>query len=240
VAANQPRRRPLAGQRSRSKLEPGAPAPGAATPEPPPATVEPAPTAAARRRTAVLERVRATEASSAGATTDHATTDRASTARRTPDLLLLVAGVVTLALLLTAAALTVKARGEDRTERARTEAVAAAESRAVDLLSYDYRHLDRDFGRAQKGLTGQFAKDYAHTTDSAVRPTAEQVHAVVKAEVVSSSVVRAAQNTVVVLLFVNQTTTSTRVQGPQVDLNRVRMTLTRVDGAWKISAVTAL
>ena len=52
--------------------------------------------------------------------------------------------------------------------------------------------------------------------------------------------VRAAQNTVVVLLFVNQTTTSTRVDGPQVDLNRVRMTLTRVGEDWKISAVTAL
>jgi len=165
---------------------------------------------------------------------------RARDRRRTPDLLLLVAGVVALALVLTAAAVTVKARGEDRTERARTEAVAAAESRAVDLLSYDYRHLDRDFGRAEKGLTGQFARDYAHTTDSVVRPTAEEVHAVVKAEVVSSSVVRAAQNKVVVLLFVNQTTTSTRVQGPKVDLNRVRMTLVRVGENWKISAVTAL
>jgi len=201
---------------------------------------QPAPTTAAPpRRTAVLDRAR-TAAPPADAATDHATGVRARDRRRTPDLLLLVAGVVALALVLTAAAVTVKARGEDRTERARTEAVAAAESRAVDLLSYDYRHLDRDFGRAEKGLTGQFARDYAHTTDSVVRPTAEEVHAVVKAEVVSSSVVRAAQNKVVVLLFVNQTTTSTRVQGPQVDLNRVRMTLVRVGDDWKISAVTAL
>jgi Mce-associated membrane protein len=73
-----------------------------------------------------------------------------------------------------------------------------------------------------------------------VRPTAEEVKAVVKAEVVASSVVRASQDRVVVLLFVNQTTTSTRVEGPQVDLNRVRMTLTRVGGDWKVSAVTAL
>jgi len=240
MAANQPRRRPLAGQRSRSRLEPGGQAPGAATRPVPVDRTEPAPTTAAPpRRTAVLERARAS-APPAGAATDHAAGERVQDRRRTPDLLLLVAGVVALALVLTAAAMTVKARGEDRTERARTEAVAAAESRAVDLLSYDYRHLDRDFGRAEKGLTGQFAQDYAHTTDSVVRPTAEEVHAVVKAEVVSSSVVRAAQNKVVVLLFVNQTTTSTRVQGPQVDLNRVRMTLTRVGDDWKVSAVTAL
>jgi Mce-associated membrane protein len=241
VAANQPRRRPLAGQRSRSRLEPGGQAAGAATQSVPVDRADPAPPTAARpRRTAVLERARTAAAPPADAGTDHAAGERARDRRRTPDLLLLVAGVVALALVLTAAAVTVKARGEDRTERARTEAVAAAESRAVDLLSYDYRHLDRDFGRAEKGLTGQFAQDYAHTTDSVVRPTAEEVHAVVKAEVVSSSVVRAAQNKVVVLLFVNQTTTSTRVQGPQVDLNRVRMTLTRVGDDWKISAVTAL
>jgi Mce-associated membrane protein len=192
----------------------------------------------------VLDRARFAEPTAAGTAADvavdDATADRAPAARRSPDLLLLVAGVVALSLVLTAAALTVKARGEDRAERARTEAVAAAETRAVDLLSYDYRHLGRDFGRAEKGLTGRFADDYAHTTETVVRPTAEQVHAVVKAEVVSSSVVRASQNRVVVLLFVNQTTTSTRVDGPQVDLNRVRTTLTRVGGDWKISAVTAL
>ena len=53
----------------------------------------------------------------------------------------------------------------------------------------------------------------------------------VTADVASSSVVRASQNRVVVLLFVNQTTTSTRLEGPKVDLNRVRLTLDRVDGA---------
>ena len=48
-----------------------------------------------------------------------------------------------------------------------------------------------------------------------MRPTAEQVKAVVKAEVAASSVVRATANRVVVLLFVNQTTTSTRLDGPE-------------------------
>lgn len=182
----------------------------------------------------MLERTRPDPATRAGAGPD------TGTGHRKPDVLLLVAGVVVLALVLTAAVLTLKARGTERTEQARTDAVAAAESRAVDLLSYDYRHLDRDFGRAEKGLTGKFADDYAHTTETVVRPTAEQVHAVVKAEVVASSVVRDAQNRVVVLLFVNQTTTSTRVEGPQVDLNRVRMTMTRVGDDWKVSAVTAL
>ena len=50
----------------------------------------------------------------------------------------------------------------------------------------------------------------------------------------------AAQNKVVVLLFVNQTTTSTRLDGPRVDLNRVRLTLVKVDGRWLVNKVVAL
>lgn len=110
----------------------------------------------------------------------------------------------------------------------------------MTLLSYDHRRLDRDFAAAKKLLTGGFADDYANTTKSVVRPTAEQVKAVVTAEVVSSSVVRASENRVVVLLFVDQTTTSTRVEGPQVDLNRVRMRLVRSGGQWLVSGVDAL
>jgi Mce-associated membrane protein len=52
--------------------------------------------------------------------------------------------------------------------------------------------------------------------------------------------VRASENKVVVLLFVNQTTTSTRLDAPRTDLNRVRLTMTRVGGGWKVSKVAAL
>jgi Mce-associated membrane protein len=152
----------------------------------------------------------------------------------------LLVAVVVVVLALAAGLLTVRARGADRVEQARTQATAAAEATAVDLLSYDYRHLDRDFARARAELTGGFADDYATTTKTVVRPTAEQVKAVVKADVAASSVVRAGPNQVVVLLFVNQTTTSTRLDGPKVDLNRVRMTLDRVDGHWLVSQVVAL
>jgi Mce-associated membrane protein len=58
--------------------------------------------------------------------------------------------------------------------------------------------------------------------------------------VASSSGVRAEENRVVVLLFVDQTTTSTRLDGPKVDLNRVRLTMTRTGGEWLVSEVDAL
>jgi Mce-associated membrane protein len=56
----------------------------------------------------------------------------------------------------------------------------------------------------------------------------------------AASVVSASADRAVILLFVNQVTTSTQVSGSRVDLNRVRMTLTRTADGWKVSAVDAL
>ena len=215
-------RRPIAGQRSRDRL-------GAAVPERPDNSAG----AHAGPRTTVLDRP-------APPPPPDDPDGRPERPGRRSDVLVLVALAVVVALAVTAGLLYLRARGEDRTEAARTAAQVAGERHAVALLSYDHRHLDRDFARAEKVLTGRFADDYAQTTEKVVRPTAEQVKAVVTAEVVSSSVVRASENRVVLLLFVDQTTTSTRLEGPKVDLNRVRMTLSRTGAGWLVSGVDAL
>jgi Mce-associated membrane protein len=131
-------------------------------------------------------------------------------------------------------------RSDQRVETARDQAIAAAHDHAQTILSYDYRHLDADFAAARATLTGGFARDYKVTTTTLVRPGAEQYHVVVKAEVAAQSVVSATADQVVVLLFVNQTTTSTRLDGPKVDLNRVRLTLVKTGGSWLVSKVVAL
>ena len=213
------RQRPLAGQRSRTRL--GTPTTTGA---------RPAPARPAAAGPVLLDRPSATDAPPATPT---------SSGRR-PDWVLLAAGVLTLALVLTAGLVALRARTADRTESGRAAAQAAAESAAVDLLSYDYRHLGRDFRRARSHLTGGFVADYRRTTERVVRPTATQVHAVVSAKVVSSGVVSATGGRVVVLLFVDQTTTSTRLSAPRTDLDRVRLTMTRVGGGWQVSRVAAL
>ncbi|MER6358670.1 hypothetical protein ABT186_44535, partial [Streptomyces sp. NPDC001634] len=127
-----------------------------------------------------------------------------------------------------------------RAEQARGEALAAARRAAPIVLSYDYRHLDRDFTRARACLTGAFRDQYLKTTKTVVGPTAAKYHGVVKATVATASVVSAAPDRAVVLLFVNQVTQSTQVSGSRLDLNRVRMTITRTSAGWKVSAVDAL
>ncbi|MHB1614630.1 MAG: hypothetical protein ACYCYA_09990 [Actinomycetes bacterium] len=126
------------------------------------------------------------------------------------------------------------------TEHARRSALAAARASTPQILSYDYRHLGTDFTQAERDLTGAFKGEYVHTTQAVVTPAATRYQAVVKADVTAASVVSASPRSVVVLLFVDQTTTSNRLTGPKVDLNRVRMTLVPVGGRWLVSAVEAL
>ncbi|MFB6935705.1 hypothetical protein [Streptomyces chartreusis] len=162
-------------------------------------------------------------------------------------LLTLVLGVLLLAALVATAVLGWQYRDGSRTESARTQALTAAQKAAPLVLSYDYRHLDKDFASARTHLTGGFHTEYGKTTKAVVGPTAKKYRAVVKATIAApatgtpaASVVSASPDKVVVLLFINQVTESTQVSGARVDLNRVRMTMARTDGGWKVSGVDAL
>ncbi|WNM31128.1 hypothetical protein RKE30_12230 [Streptomyces sp. Li-HN-5-11] len=156
-------------------------------------------------------------------------------------------GVVLVAAITVACVLGWRYREGRQADQARGQALAAAQQAAPVVLSYDYRHLDRDFARARAWLTGGFGDQYRKTTGTVVGPTAKKYHGVVSATVAApsggspaASVVSATPDKAVVLLFVNQVTRSTQVTGSRLDLNRVRMTMTRTSSGWKVSAVDAL
>lgn len=159
-----------------------------------------------------------------------------------------VLAVALIAAVAIGAVFAVQYRNAIRTDHARTAAIAAAERAAPVIFSYDYRHLDLDFSKAEAYLTGAFRSQYAKTTQTVVKPTATQYHGVVQATVAkpgdgsaaAASVVSATPDQVVVLAFINQSTTSTRVTGTQVDQNRVLLTLTHTSQGWLVSAVDAL
>jgi Mce-associated membrane protein len=153
------------------------------------------------------------------------------------------AGLVALlvAALAVGGVLLVQQRDHDARQRAGEQALAAARSAAVAVLSYDYRHLDADFAAAEALTAQPFTAEYQRTTSKAVKPVATKNAAVVKASVSAAGVVRAGTDRVVVLAFVNQTTTSSRLQRPQVDQNRVELTMVRRDdGRWLVAAVKAM
>jgi len=156
--------------------------------------------------------------------------------------------VALLAGLVSVTALGLQYRDAERTRKAEVAALAAAQKATPVILSYDYRHLGQDFAAASGFLTGPFRDQYAKTTETVVKPTALQYQGVVQATVAeppgggapAASVVSASPDHVVVLLFVNQVTTSTRVSGPHLDLNRVRLTLDHTTAGWKVSAIDAI
>ena len=136
--------------------------------------------------------------------------------------LILVLAVCLVALLV-ASAWSPSPPGDKRADAAGgSAALAAARTSAATILSYDYRHLDTDFAAATALTTGSLRTDYQATTSKAVAQLATQTHAVVSAKVVAGGRGQLdAPTSATVLLFVDQTTTSNRLSGPQVDQNRV-------------------
>jgi Mce-associated membrane protein len=131
-------------------------------------------------------------------------------------------------------------REQSRAETARTEALAAARDAARLLFSYDHEQLEQDFEAGLAVTTGDFREEYERTTREVVTPVATEYDAVVQAEVVEAGVVSTEPDRAVVVVYVNQTTTSTRVEGPKIDQSRVRMVLRHVDGDWLVDRVDAL
>jgi Mce-associated membrane protein len=155
----------------------------------------------------------------------------------------LVAGVIGVLLVLTLAGGVVlgqQALRGHRAEQARSEASAAAREAAETVLSYDYRSLDQNFAASRALLTPEFAADFDQTT-KVVTEQAKKVKATVRAEVREVGVRDGDADRVTLLVFVNQTTTSTITENkPRVDLNRARVTMARIDGQWLVRSIEPL
>lgn len=114
----------------------------------------------------------------------------------------------------------------------------SAQSRVPKVLSYDFNTVDSEFPGATQNLTGAFRDDFAKLGTSVIIPAAHRDSIVTKATVVGTSVVSADRDKVVLLLFLNQSTTSTKYQGPRLDGSRVRVTMANAAGTWLISDIT--
>jgi Mce-associated membrane protein len=219
-----PRRRRVAGERSRPT--PPLPTPAAREVDAvPPQPVKPAEPAEPAEPARPVKRV---------------TTPERLGRRSVPGWVLAALAVLLVVVLVVLGLLLRAHRQAQAVAEARGEAVRAARTAATAILSYDYRHLDADFAAGRALATSPFAEQYARTTADAVKQVATDTKASVVAEVAAVGVEQASQHQVVVVMFVNQTTTSTRLQRPQVDQNRVEMTLVERDGRWLVSQVRGL
>jgi Mce-associated membrane protein len=119
-------------------------------------------------------------------------------------------------------------------------AVQAASDGAVASLSYSTDTLDRDFANAKSHLTGEFLKYYDTFTKQIVTQAVKEKHITQTVAVVRAAVSELHPNSAVVLVFLNETTTSMDKQQPLITPNSVRVTLTKVSGSWLISKLDPL
>jgi Mce-associated membrane protein len=127
-------------------------------------------------------------------------------------------------------------RVDEQTDAAAADvALKAATDGTVALLSYAPESLDQDFASAKTHLTGDFLSYYTDFTTKVVAPAAQQKKVKTKASVVNAAVSEIKPGSAVVLLFINQATTSQEIPDGSFATSSVKVGLTKVDGNWLIS-----
>jgi Mce-associated membrane protein len=113
--------------------------------------------------------------------------------------------------------------------------VSAASDGTVALLSYSPESLDKDFAAAKSHLTGDFLSYYNQFTQEIVAPAAKQKSLKTTANVMGAAVSELRPDSAVVLVFVDQSTTSKDKPDPSMAASNVLVSLTRVNDHWLIA-----
>ncbi|GAB3448540.1 hypothetical protein GCM10027517_33680 [Phycicoccus ginsengisoli] len=128
------------------------------------------------------------------------------------------------------------AAAQDRLDRA---AASQARTSVEQLLSYDYKTIDRQAAQVEGLLTGSFKGEFTSAMDDTIKPMAVKNQTVVQARVSDVGVMSSSPTTVKVLAFVNQARVGADQKQPVVDQNRVIATMTKVGDRWLVSRVDA-
>ena len=115
-------------------------------------------------------------------------------------------------------------------------ALDAAKNGTVSLLSYSPESLDKDFANAKSHLTGDFLSYYTQFTEQIVTPAAKQKSVKTSAAVVRAAVSELHPDSAVVLVFINQNTTSKENPDGAFAASAVKVGLKKINDTWLISS----
>jgi Mce-associated membrane protein len=115
-------------------------------------------------------------------------------------------------------------------------AIDAAAEGAVAILTYSSGNFDRDVSSARTHLTGDFLAQYDQYIQTAVAPIAKQKSIKTSATVIRQAVSALRPDSADVLLYINQTTSTSDNPAPSSAASSVMVKLTKVDGKWLISS----
>ena len=173
------------------------------------------------------------EAAAATAQTEESPAAAAHLPRRW---VLVAIGVALAALLAATGVLGWQVFQQHQIKQASQEAQRAAVSYAQVLTSIDSNKVDENFKDVLDGATGEF-KDMYSQSSVELRQLLIENKATAHGVVVDSAVQEASKDKAVVLLFVDQAVTNTKLPDPRIDRSRMKMTLEKVDGRWRASKV---
>jgi Mce-associated membrane protein len=145
----------------------------------------------------------------------------------------LLIGLGTMATVLVAATAWTWWSGTAGVEDAVRAAQTAAERAVVPALSYDHEDLEGGQARAGAVMTGKYRAEYDKLF-AVIAENAPSTQTKVAVEVVSSGIVRASEDRVQVLVFVDRPTTNRRSAEPTVYKDQVTLSMQRVDDEWLV------
>lgn len=121
---------------------------------------------------------------------------------------------------------------DDAVERS---AVNAARDGTVALLSYKPDTLKQDLDAAKSRLSGDFLNYYDQFSKQVITPSAQSKGVTTAAQVVGAAATELHRDSAVVLVFVNQATTSKERPDPTMASSSVLISLAKQHGDWLIT-----
>jgi Mce-associated membrane protein len=116
----------------------------------------------------------------------------------------------------------------------------AASDGTVALLSYSPESFDKDFAAAKSHLSGDFLSEYSKRIEEVVAPATKQKSVKTTARVLGAAVSELHPNSAVVLVYLDQSTTSKDSPDPIEEASSVLVSMTKVNGNWLITKFDAI
>jgi Mce-associated membrane protein len=130
---------------------------------------------------------------------------------------------------------------DKRVQQDQDDALTAARTGAVAILSFDPDHVSDQLAAARKLISGAFAANFDQTASKFIVPAAQQGGLGMKSEVIRAAVAGSPRpDQVDVVLLMKQVSTMKDQPQPRTDPNQVKVTMTKSDGHWLISGMQPL
>ncbi|AXB43146.1 hypothetical protein [Amycolatopsis albispora] len=122
---------------------------------------------------------------------------------------------------------------------ARSSALDAGKRYATTISTYDFRDAAANLNGVVQHSTDKFANEYRNSSGQLMQ-LITQYQATSQGTVLDAAVTEASADRAVVLAFVDQTITNTNLKDPRIDRSRMKLTMLRADGEWRLDEITLM